>query len=435
MRLRLAVVLLAAMALAACGSSPTSGGPSASKLYTSATPEPGTDIPSASVKFGLRPYADNDFYVIGMREGWYRDVGITITPEPYGLKTTEEQWVSILLSRQVDINTATCSILLPSYRTTDQLKCLGLAVTFYGEAMLANPKLHLKTVADYAKAGLGFDQALHQALSPLVGQTVYVPAGVAAKEFEEVPFELGRQPLPHYVNMDDPQMLLLAKSDRIDFAFPAGAPIAETLLEAGWTPVYDSGQLLRYGPGGVSSPLEPLVSNNGFAATADYVDAHQTTVLRFASVMFRIFAALDADPSLFNQEAPYLNSVAGTSLDGSGVQRTVDNLDPFVPFEAQTKYFVDTTGPEYYANSMGALIKALQSAHTITAGVTPDQVIWAAPIYRELVSYQHKADSLFQQARSRQLSADKQQLIQKAHQYYRWYDFLDAYRLANAAMA
>jgi hypothetical protein len=434
MKARVAFALLAALALTACGAGSTSGGVS-SKVYAASAPEPGTAVPSVSVRFGMRPYADNDFYVIGMKQGWYHDVGINITPQPYGLKTTEEQWVSILLNRQVDMNTATCSILLPSYKTTDQLKCLGLAVTFYGQAMLANPKLHMKTVGDYARSGLGFNQALHEALAPLQGKTVYVPAGVAAKEFEEVPFQLGSVPLPNYVNMDDSQMLLLAKSDRLDFAFPAGAPIAETLLEAGWTPIYDSGQLLKYGPGGVSSPLESLVSNNGFAATADYVNTHQTTVLRFASVMFRIFAALNADPSLFGVEAPYLNSVAGTSLDGAGVQRTVENLDPFVPFEQQTKYFDDTTGPEYYRNSMGALIKALQKAHTIASGITPDQVIWAAPIYHELVSYKTRADALFQQAQAKQLSSSNQQLLDKALQYYKWYDFLDAYRLAKAATA
>jgi hypothetical protein len=185
----------------------------------------------------------------------------------------------------------------------------------------------------------------------------------------------------------------------------------------------------------VGSPLESLVSNNGFAAMADYVNTHQTTVLRFASVMFRIFAGLNADPSLFGLEAPYLNSVAGTSLDGAGVQRTVENLDPFVPFEQQTKYFDDTTGPEYYRNSMGALIKALQKAHTIASGITPDQVIWAAPIYHELVSYKTKADALFQQAQAKQLSSSNQQLLDKALQYYKWYDFLDAYRLAKAATA
>ena len=33
--------------------------PSAAELYVPAPPEPGTEIPSATVNFGMRPYADN----------------------------------------------------------------------------------------------------------------------------------------------------------------------------------------------------------------------------------------------------------------------------------------------------------------------------------------------------------------------------------------
>ena len=402
--------------------------------YTPATPEPGTEIPQVTVTFGMRPYADNTFYVIGIEKGWFKDVGITIQPEPYGLKTTENQWVSILLNQQVDINTATCSILLPSYKSTDQLKCTGFAVTFYGSVMLANPKRGLKTVRDYAEGGASFEEALRQALTPLVGETVYVPATVSEKEFNEVPFELAGLELPNYVTMDDSQMLLLAKSGRLDFMHPGGAPIAQTLLDAGWTPVYDTGQLLEFGPGGLDSPLEPLVFNNGWASTADYVNNNQTTMMRFASVVFRIFDALKKDPSLYGVYTPYLNSVAGTSLDADGVRRTVENLDPFVPFEEQTKYFVDKESPEYYGNSMGALIKSLEESGTIASGITPDQIIWAAPMYHEMVDYQQKAEALFAQAEDQQLDEAKQQLLDQARQFYEWYDFLDAYRLATAAL-
>jgi ABC-type nitrate/sulfonate/bicarbonate transport system substrate-binding protein len=420
----LAVVLALAASTAAA----------ANNDYTPATPEPGTDIPQVTVKFGMRPYADNTFYVIGIEKGWFKDVGITIEPAPYGLKTTENQWVSILLNEQVDINTATCSIMLPSYKTTDQLKCAGFAVTFFGSVMLANPKLGLKTVRDYAKGGAPFEEALRSALEPLVGQTVYVPAAVSEKEFNEVPFKLAGLDLPNYVTMDDAQMLLLAKSGRLDFMHPGGAPIAQTLLDAGWTPVYDTGQLLEFGPGGVESPLESLVFNNGWGSTADYINSNQTTLMRFASVVFRIFDALKDDPSLYGVYAPYLNSVAGTSLDADGVRRTVENLDPFVPFEEQTKYFVDKDGPEYYENSMGALIKALESSGTIPAGITPDDVVWAAPMYHEMLDYKNKTDALLERAKTAQLAGDKQQLLDQARQHYDWYNFLDAYRLATAAL-
>jgi hypothetical protein len=409
--------------------------PSASTTsYTPAVPEPGTDIPQVTVTFGMRPYADNTFYVIGIEKGWFKDVGITIAPTPYGLKTTENQWVSILLNRQVDINSATCSILLPSYKTTDQLKCAGFSGTFIG-SMLANPKLGLKPLSYYMSKGATFKDGLRQTLTPLVGKTVYVPAALSEKEFNEVPFTIAGLNRPNFVTMDDSQMLLLAKSGRLDFMHPGGSPIAQTLLDAGWIPVYDSGQLLKIGPGGVDSPLEPLVFNNGWGATADYINNHRTTMARFASVVFRIFDAVKKDPSLYGVYAPYLNSVAGTSLDANGVRRTVENLDPFVTFEEQVKFFVDKEGAEYYANSMGALIKSLEKSGAISTGITSEEVIWAASMYHEIVDYKKKTDALFEKAQTAQVPAAKQGLLAKAHQYYKWYDFLDAQRLAAAALA
>ncbi|MGO8798326.1 MAG: hypothetical protein ACLQJL_04495 [Roseiarcus sp.] len=408
---------------------------SSTTTYTPAAPEPGTDIPSVSVSFGMRPYADNTFYVIGIEKGWFKDVGITITPEPNGLKTTENQWVSLLLNRQVDINSATCSNLLPSYKSTDQLKCAGFAVTFSGSVMFANPKLGLKRLSDYMTPGVSLKTGLAEALKPLIGKTVYIPTSVSEKEFTEVPFKLAGLELPNYVTMEDSQMLLLAKSGRLDFLHPVGAPIAQTLLDAGWTPIYDSAQLLKFGPGGVDSPFEPLVFNNGWAATADYINGHETTMLRFASVVFRIFDALKKDPSLFGVYAPYLNSVAGTSLDANGVQRTVEHLDPFVPFDEQTKYFVNKEASEYFGNSMGALIKSFEAAGTIPAGITPEEVVWAAPMYNEMADYKKKSDALFDKAQKAALSGDKQALVAKAHQFYDWDDFLDSYRLATAALA
>jgi hypothetical protein len=424
----------AAAAAPAAAPAPTTSANSTD--YQPATPEPGSDIPQVTLQFGMRPYADNTYFVVGMTNGYFKDVGISIQPEPTGLKTTEQQWVSILLNRQVDVNSATCSSLLPSYKTTNQLKCIGLAVTFYGQAMLANPKLHLKTLSDFMEAGApSFEDGLRQTLQQLEGLQVYVPSDVPSKYFDEAPFQFVGLPLPKYTTMDDAQMLLLAKSDRLDVMFPDGAPIAETMLEAGWTPVYDTGQLLKYGPGGVDSPLEPLVSNNGWAATADYINSHQTTLMRFASVVYRIFATLKSDRSQYGAYAPYLNSVAGTTLDGAGVQRTVENLDPFVPFEDQTKYFDDTNSAEYYKNSFTALIKSLEKDGSIGSGITADQVIWAGPMYHELVMYKNKSDALFAQVEGKQLSADQQALIDKAHQYYDWYDYLDSYRAAQAALS
>jgi hypothetical protein len=68
------VGVLVSLTITACGrqAPETATG----KNYTTSKPEAGTAIPHASVTFAMRPYADNTFYVIGMKQGWFKDVGI-----------------------------------------------------------------------------------------------------------------------------------------------------------------------------------------------------------------------------------------------------------------------------------------------------------------------------------------------------------------------
>ena len=226
------------------------GGRLPRRTYTPATPEPGTDIPKVSVSFGMRPYADNTFYVIGIEKGWFKDVGITITPEPDGLKTTENQWVSLLLNRQVDINSATCSNLLPSYKSTDQLKCVGFAVTFSGSVMFANPKLGLKRLTDYMTPGVTPEAGAGRGAQAAARQDGLHSDLDFGEGVHRSPVQAGRARSAELRH--DGRLRRCCCSPRAAAStscIRSGAPIAQTLLDAGWTPIYDSAQLLKYRSG------------------------------------------------------------------------------------------------------------------------------------------------------------------------------------------
>ena len=399
--------------------------------YEPAAPEPGTDIPAATIKFGMRPYADNTFYIIGMKKGWFQDVGLSFEPAPYGLKANDSNVVTLLLNGQLDIISEYCPLILPTYKSSKALKCIAFTDTFLANAILANPKLKLKSFKDYIAEGMNFQQAIHAALAPLEGKTL-----VGAPELSDRPFEEG---LANFSGvhwklqvLDDAKSLVLAKSGREDFVNPEGAPIVYTLRQAGWTDLVDIGDLYKYGPGGVDSPVEPLVAIVGIAGNGNYVNAHQNTVLRFLSVVWRIFDEVKKDPSLYELQAPYLNSMAGTDLDAKGVAETVKILDPFTAFEDDKQYYDNPEGTLFYRNAWGALIRNFEQHGIIPKGaVTPDQVIWGAPIWHQMVEYRTKADALLQSARP--ADPAKQALLAKAKQFYEWRDYLDAYRLASAA--
>src|SRR5205807_803240 len=151
----------------------------------------------------------------------------------------------------------------------------------------------------------------------------------------------------------------------------------------------------KYGPAGVDSPIEPLVAIVGIGANSDYVTGHQNAVLRFLSVVWRTIDAVQKDPSLFELQAPYLNSVAGTSLDGKGVENTIKVLDPLSPFDYDKTYFDDKSNVLYYGNAWTAIIRDY-AAHGIIPkdGVTAYEIIWAAAIWHQMLDYRSKTDSM-----------------------------------------
>jgi hypothetical protein len=177
-----------------------------------------------------------------------------------------------------------------------------------------------------------------------------------------------------------------------------------------------------------------MVGIVGMGANANFVNAHPNTVLRFLSVVWRTMDEMKKDPSLFDIQAPYLNSVAGTNFDGKGVAEVVNALDPFAPFEYGKTFYEDPNSARYYQNLYTAIIDDYVAHNIIPKGaVTPDQFIWGAAIWKQAMDYKTKTDALMAGLQGKTLSADKQAQLDKARQLYDWYDYLDAFRLATAA--
>jgi hypothetical protein len=405
----------------------------AADRFVPADPEAGTDIPKATIKFGMRPYADNTFYYIGMKKGWFDEVGISFDPAPYGLKANDSNVTTLLLNGQLDIISEFCPLMLPTYKDADKLKCIAFTDNFLGNAILANPALKLKSFKDYIAEGKSYDEALKLALAPMKGKQLVGAPQLSDRAFEEYLNKASGAGFKLQV-LDDAKSLVLAKAGREDFVNPEGAPIVYTLRQAGWTDLVDIGDLIKNGPGGVDSPIEPLIGIVGVGANSDYVNKNPNTVLRFMSVVWRVIAEAKKDPSLFDIQAPYLNSFAGTDLDGKGVAATVAILDPFTSFEDDAMYYDDPKSTVNYANVWNATIKNFEDNKIIPAGkVKPDDVVWGGPIWHLMVDYKKKSDDLFAKLGGMTLADDKKALFEKAKTFYANYDFLDSFRLATAA--
>jgi len=42
------------------------------------------EIPKVTIRFSNSPYVDHSYSVIGVKKGFFEDVGITMDPAPYG---------------------------------------------------------------------------------------------------------------------------------------------------------------------------------------------------------------------------------------------------------------------------------------------------------------------------------------------------------------
>ena len=232
--------------------------------------------------------------------------------------------------------------------------------------------------------------------------------------------------------LDDAKSLVLAKSGREEFVNPEGAPIVYTLRQDGWTNLVDIDDLIKHGPGGVEMPLEPLIGIVGIGGNPDYVNAHQNTVLRFMSVVWRTIAATKTDTSLYELQAPYLNSMAGTSLDGKGVADTVAILHPYTTFENDKQY--RRQRGHHLRKRLDGDHQGLRSPqhHPRRQGHCRRRGLGRADM-DEMVDYRAKTDELMEKMKGATLSPDKQALADKAKTFYTNFDFLDAYRLALAA--
>src|SRR5690606_6484715 len=179
------------------------------------------------------------------------------------------------------------------------------------------------------------------------------------------------------------------------------------------------GDLYEHAPGGASSSIAPLVVIVGIGANGDYVNENQNTVLRFMSVVWRTIDALEKDPSLYDLQAPYLNSVAGTDLTGEGLRATVESLHPLAPFEDGNTYFKNPDSVLYYKNAWGAIIKEYADNGILPShDITPDDIVWAAGIWNQMEDYRVKSDELMKELEAKALSDEKKTQLEQARTFY-----------------
>ena len=424
--------------LAACGSSSDSStSTSASTAKQGFTPSSGTDIPRTTVKFGMAPYADASFYVIGMKRGWFNDVGIAIAPAPTGLQVTPDNVTTKLLTHEADIATYYGPGRIATMGKAPNLKMLGFSDTYLGTYFLAAPHSGIRAVPKLVASGTAFNQAIKDAMGDLKGKRVALDNTGEHRDFTNASFNLGgisRNDFKATVT-NVTSMLALAKGGKIDCCDPNGAAQVIALLNDGWYPVVGVSDLLSGLPPGDPRAVASI-GHEGPASSQEYYDKNTETVLRFMSVMFRIIDEIRTNPDqVLADQAPYVSAVSGTKTGVPELKGVYKVIDPLSTFEEQTQFWVDLKDPHSYQSVYNAQIKAAEAGGVLPKGktYTADDAIIGRTVYAELVKLKKDYESL--KGSGGNLEGKKAQLAHQAVTHAQHRNYLDAYRLQQAATA
>ncbi len=435
-RAALGLTVLAVGGLAACGSDDDGGDTTAAADtaapanaidgFPTVTPEPGTDIPTATVKLGMRPYADNAIHYVAIKNGMFEDNGIEIAPKPYGVKNND-QAIAQMLNGTVEMQAMYAPSLVPTFKTNQSLKQVMFTNYFNGWALLAAPDSGAKPVSEYLEEGLPFKEAMAKALEPMKGKTLVVSQMLDARDFTRQSFEIAGMEQPKLQILDDPKSLVAARSGNIEFAVPTGAPTTMQFEREGWVPIVRPFDIIDNADE-AGTDVSALAGAVGLASNEEWIEENPNTALRFISATYRMIDEIKAKPELLDDYASYLNSLTGLKQTGEDLAELFKTYSPLTDFEYGETYCQDESALLNFKKAYTGIIAAYASQGAIDEGsVKPEDVIWACGAWTQLNDFKTKTDEL--------LKADDGDtaLLEQAKQQYDQRNYLDSFRLATAA--
>ena len=400
----------------------------------------GVEIPKVDIRFGMSAFADHNIHSISIINGWFDDVGITLGPGKFGLRSLSPQVIPRLLADEVDIHTWYGPLQIEIMDRVPHVKLFTFSDTYVGTYMLASPQGGAKTVSQLVDEGVPFNDAIKQAMAQMKGKRVAIDNTGSHRIFLDAIFDLGGITFKdvELSVLEDARIVFLGRGGNIDFASPAGAVQNVVMIQDGWYPVVSVEDLIEGLPlgdfRGVSS-----IGHTGFATTDDYYRENFDTILRMASVKFRVIDAINEDIAnntdhALKLEVPVIEAAAGTKLGVDGLRTIFTTLDPMKSFEDQAEYWLDQDNPYHYWNVYMPQVKAAQDGGLLPKekSFRPDDAFTAPYVYRTLLQYRQWYDQLKSQAGG--LEGDRAKLAELAAVHYENRNYLDAYRILNAAV-
>lgn len=386
-----------------------------------------------AVSFGMLPYGDHTYAIIGARQGWFREVGIEL--QYRAIKV--EEIVPLLKNRSLDVVSAPPGILFAAYDDAPNLVSFVFGDLFQGYAVLARADLNLRSQADFLAEGMAPDRAVAAVVAQMRGKTFAYPSEAAIQPFIDLVLEKGglrRSDIKTLV-LDDPLTVNAMRRGQADLQV-GGVPSRLVLEREGFKVLLSSIDIARMAKPSASSRELGSILQNGWATTREFYSERRDDVLRMAGVNFRIMQFIKDQPdAALAVHMPYLSEVSGQTFTAADGTVMYTSLHPFKTFDEQREWFQDSASPLYYTHVNGAILQ-----NFVVQGVfknkapTVEDVIVAAEIYRELAQLRAEAAEALRTIEARGPQAQQSRNYLEARRHFQIFNFLDAARLAREAL-
>jgi ABC-type nitrate/sulfonate/bicarbonate transport system substrate-binding protein len=371
-----------------------------------------------------------------MDQGWFKEVGIEI--EDMTVFTPIENAAAFLSAGSADVVDAGFVQIVPSLNNIPNVRVFVYHDIFMGSALSGQPEY--KTVDQFMEEGSSLDEAINSAVAQMKGKTLLLSPDPASSSYATVFLNAGGLSLSdvNTILADYKAHVPMMIANRADFE-NGGGPTMVQMLKNGFPRIIETKHIIAgVDPNKDISKLTSVVVN-GYVALTDYMDANYDTILRIASVNFRVSDFIKNHPEEAAKiHGPYLNRYGGSQLETDDVVFLYKEIDPFSPFEEQREWYTDKNSPWYWRHNIQAFINLYEKEGILEKGKwTPESIDWTHKIWNDLEKYRKEADNLITQNEKKiiQVGGNSKAFLDAAKYHYSIFNYYDASRFAKKAVA
>lgn len=422
------LVIIAALMLILCGCREPGE-------RTASMPGPENEASQSSlevVRFGMLPYGDHTYAIIGVKKGWFKEAGID-----FQYKTVKvEDVIPYLKNGTLDAASLPPGILYSSYENAPEMCSFVFGDLFQGYTIMGQPGCGYRSCQDLAREGATPSESVKKVVEQLKGKTFAYPAETAIKPFVDLCMKKGGLTIRDIkpLVLDDPLTINAMRNKQADFQV-GGAPSRIILEREGFKPLLNSLDIASTAKPSPDSPELASILQDGWVTTKQYYKEHHDTILRLASVNFRIIRFINEHPQeALSLHMPYLSQVTGQKFSEQDGLIIYERLDPFFTFEAQHDWFHTPNSLCYYRNVNGSILNNFISQKIYkNAPPTVEDVVWCEKLYKEMENLKAESAKNLDQLKRLPITELKgaRDELQKAQDFFDHYNFLDAKRSSD----